>query len=309
MDSTFPRAPNPQSRSCPSRLKAFVGTASPYEEGIDFVAKVAKLLVINIGANPPGTDKPGISEGTADILRMLHFVTPYFNPSNIGTWTFTLGAFLHYLSYEVCHRVGIAASLEALKDQPKAADALMRDEPYLEYIDIPPKELVVLMDALLPLCQQALYSKNGNVGRAGEAALVYLAQIDPVHVTPPFLDFATRALDISAVNLAHQAPAALSALTRLIQPSLRRQPSILLSRLPELLRLSLAGIDSNDQNKTIRTLILYRNLTSWIPVGSIGRSSDAPIDTSSDLNGSIHLGDNLMRAVARVSESEEYLLP
>jgi hypothetical protein len=311
MDSTFPRASNPRSRSCPSRLKAFIGTTSSYEEGIDFVAKVAKLLVINVGLDPPGTEKSEMSQGTADILRMLHFVTPYFNPSNIGTWTFTLGAFLHYLSYEVCHRVGIAAGLETLKEsQPKVAEALLRDEPYLSDIAIPPKELVALMDALLPLCQQALYSKNGHVGRAGEAALVYLAQIDPVHVTPPFLDFATRALDISAVNLAHQAPAALSALTRLIQPSLRRQPSILLSRLPELLRLSLAGIDSNDQNKTIRTLILYRNLTSWIPIGSISRDTEfaTGMDTSSlDANGSMHLGQDLAKVVARVAESEEYL--
>lgn len=308
MDSTFPRAANPRSRSCPARLKAFVGTASSYEEGIDFVAKVAKLLVMNLGVDPPGTVQSGISEGTADILRMLHFATPYFNPSNIGTWTFTLGAFLHYFSYEVCRRVGISASLDTLREsQPNVADALMKHELYLADIAIPPKELVVLLDALLPLCQQALYSKNGHVGRAGEAALVYLSQIDPIHVTPPFLDFATRALDISAVNLAHQAPAALSALTRLIQPSLRRQPSILLSRLPELLRLSLAGVDSNDQNKTIRTLILYRNLTSWIPVGSIGRHSDVLMGKSSDLNGIVHLGHDLMGVLARVSESEEYL--
>jgi hypothetical protein len=171
------------------------------------------------------------------------------------------------------------------------------------------------MDTLLPLCQQALYSKNGHVGRAGEAAMVYLAQVDPVHVAPPFLDFAIRALDISAVNLAHQAPAALSALTRLIQPSLRRQPSILLSRLPELLRLSLPGIDSNDQNKTIRTLILYRNLTSWIPIGSIITSSNSNADSSVSMEvsddifsrGSMHLSYDIAKVISRTVESEEYL--
>jgi len=94
-----------------------------------------------------------------------------------------------------------------------------------------------------------------------------------MNITPSFLDFAIRALDISAVNLAHQAPAALSVLTRLVQPAMRRKPSILLSRLPQLLRLSLAGIDSNDQNKTLRTLILYRNLTSWIPIGSLNNET------------------------------------
>jgi hypothetical protein len=318
MDQSFPRAGNPRTRSCPSRLKAFIGSSSSYEEGIDFVAKVAKLLALNIGVDTPkdsiaadaGRSSSKFSQGTADVLRMLHFVTPYFNPSNIGSWTFTLGAFLHYFSYEVCHRVGVATSVEALKEsQPKVADSLIQMEPYLTAVSIPPKELVAMMDALLPLCQQALYSKNGHVGRAGEAAMIYLAQIDPVHITPPFLDFAISALDISAVNLAHQAPAALSALTRLLQPSLRRQPSILLSRLPELLRLSLAGIDSNDQNKTIRTLILYRNLTSWIPIGSIGSGTIAgETEVSIDTAGSMHLGQDLCAIAARISSSEEYLV-
>jgi len=309
MDSSFPRASNPRTRSCPSRLKAFIGSSSSYEDGIDFVAKVAKLLALNIGINPPGTRKlDSVSEGTADILRMLHFVTPYFNPSNIGTWTFTLGAFLHYFSYEVCHRIGVAASVHTLRRlHPNLVEKLLNVEPYLRHVDIPPAELVVLMDALLPLCQQALYSKNGHVGRAGEAALVYLSQIDPVHVTPPFLDFAIQALDISAVNLAHQAPSALSALTRLVQPSLRRQPSILLSRLPELLRLSLAGVDSNDQNKTIRTLILYRNLTSWLPIGSICSSSCMSLEENGKESGCTHLGKDLMRSISAVVTSDEYL--
>lgn len=308
MDSSFPRASNPRTRSCPSRLKAFIGSSSSYEDGIDFVAKVAKLLALNIGINSPDAENLGtVSEGTGDILRMLHFVTPYFNPSNIGTWTFTLGAFLHYFSYEVCHRVGVAASVNALrKSHPNLVEKLFDVEPYLRRVDIPPAELVSLMDALLPLCQQALYSKNGHVGRAGEAALVYLSQIDPVHVTPPFLDFAIRALDISAVNLAHQAPSALSALTRLVQPSLRRQPSILLSRLPELLRLSLAGIDSNDQNKTIRTLILYRNLTSWLPIGSICSSACVSFDANGKETGCTHLGKDLMKSISGVVTSDEY---
>ena len=125
--------------------------------------------------------------------------------------------------------VSTSCSFESLKSiNPSLAAALCDSEPYLNYVSIEPNELVALLNALLPLCQQALYSKNGYVGRAGEAAMAYLAQIDPIHVTPPFLDFATNALDVSAVNLSHQAPSALSALSRLIQPALRRKPSILL---------------------------------------------------------------------------------
>ncbi len=300
LDKSFPNAANPRSRSCPTRLKVFAGASSSYEEGIDFVAKVAKLLVIGLGT---GTTIDGVSEGTKDVLRFVNFVTPYFNPSNLGSWTFTLGAFLHYFSYEVSCRMGVGGSMNSImENHPELEKALCEVEPSLSVADIPPHEVALLMDALLPLCQQSLYSKNAHVGRAGEAAMVYLAQIDPYRVTPVFIDFAMRALGVSAVNLAHQAPAALSALTRLLQPSLRRDPTILLCRLPDLLRLTLAGIDSNDQNKTIRTLILYRSMTSWIPVGGspkewtyfkesnkeVGDLSGGTMVTGNDLHGHLY---------------------
>lgn len=313
MDTAFPRVGNPRSRSCPARLKTFVGSGSSYEEGIDFVAKVAKLLVTSVGTNPldsSSTDE--MSTGTADLLRFLSFVAPYFNPSNVGVWTFTLGAFLHYLTYELCHRVGIESSMDALqKTRPALYQAAYAAEPRLAAARIPPHEMAVLMHSLLPLCQQALYSKNGQVGRAGEASMVFLAQIDPVHVTPPFLDFSASALDFSAVNLSHQAPSALSALTRLVQPALRKNPSILLSRLPDILRLSLAGVDSNDQNKSIRTLIFYRNLTSWIPVVSDSRHwpilEASPIEVESDRDGMIHVVENVPQITAPFVETKEYL--
>lgn len=145
--------------------------------------------------------------------------------------------------------------------------------------------------------------------------MLYLAQIDPSRITPAFIDFATRALDISAVNLAHQAPAALSALTRLLQPALRGNPNILLVRLPEILRLTLAGIDSNDQNKTIRTLILYRSLTSWIPVGGTPekwKTLQLPASTSKDLSAdeaddTIRLGSDLLGDLYKPTQHPDYL--
>jgi hypothetical protein len=220
MDKSFPRAANPRSRSCPPRLKVFAAAGSSYEEGIDFVAKVAKLLVTTLGTGPQEEDashadsNTTISAGTNDILRFLNFCAPYFNPSNLGSWSFTLGAFLHYFAYEMCCRVGATAALLSLKTtNPALAKSFSEAQPGSTFGAIPPHEVVALMNAMLPLCQQALYSKNGRVGRAGESAMLYLIQIDPVHTTPSFLDFATRALDISAVNLSHQAPAALSALT------------------------------------------------------------------------------------------------
>lgn len=314
MDKSFPRAATPRARSCPARLKSFIGGGGSYEEGMDFVAKVVKLLVVSIGTNELGSSEsaPPMSQGTSDILRFLSFIAPYFNPSNIGAWTFSLGAFLHYFSYELTRRVSSTCSLASLENaNPALASALCEAEPCMKSVSIPPNELAALLHALLSLCQQALYSKNGYVGRAGEAAMAYLAQIDPIHVAPPFLDFATNALDVSAVNLSHQAPSALSALARLVQPSLRRKPSILLRRLPQILQLSLAGIDSNDQNKCIRTLIFYRGLTSWIPV--VAEAKNWPkanvtrMDSAESGDGTLRVGVNTTKQLAMISNSSEYL--
>jgi Proteasome-substrate-size regulator, mid region/Domain of unknown function (DUF3437) len=315
MDPSFPRASNPRTRSCPARLKIFTGSGSSYDEGIDFVAKVAKILVAGLGTGKlmERSNRPAVSEGTNDMLLFLSYVTPYFNPSNLGQWTFTLGAFLHYFSYELCCRLGAAAGNAALKQShPDVLDASLKVQLGSHQSEIPPHEVVLLLDALLPLCQQTLYSKNGHVGRAGEAAMLYLVQIDPTHTTPAFLDFACRALDISAVNLSHQAPAALSALTRLIQPALRSDPAILLARLPEILRLTLAGIDSNDQNKTIRTLIFYRSLLSWLPVGiprdiMVNTRSSATLGGSSSVyHGTLREGKDLYKILLQFNKSSEY---
>ena len=102
-----------------------------------------------------------VSEGTNDVLRFLSFVTPYFHPSNLESWTFTLGAFLHYFAYELACRMGSVAGLQYLQQShPSLATALTEAQPgTAESAEIAAHEVVALMDALLPLCQQALYSK------------------------------------------------------------------------------------------------------------------------------------------------------
>ena len=333
-DTTFPRIANPRSRTCPSKLKIFVGngsgSSSYYDEAMDFIAKITKLLVTGLGTGKQislNTDddedatksttkvRKSISEGTNDMLLFLAYATPYFNPSNMGQWTATLGAFLHYFSYELCCRIGGAAGNETLRlSHPHVIQSLHRTQIGSHCSEIPAHEVVLLLDALIPLCQQTLYSKNSHVGRAGEAAMLYLVQIDPIHTTPSLIDFTCRALDVVSINLSHQAPAAMSALTRLIQPALRCRPHILLSRLPNILHLTLAGIDCNDQNKAIRTLIFYRSLLCWMPIGNASGSrpyENSPVhnDTvamKANNDGTIQFGNNLYETLSRQRQSTEY---
>jgi len=318
-DKSFPRAGMPKSRALPARLKIFLGTGSSYQEGINFVRKMAKLLVFCIGKNdyaepnsttdikPKVKDAP-VSDGTEDILRFFSFVAPYFNPSNTGSWTLPLGILLHYISYSFCERLGLTASQITLSQTHRAlSDHMLEVEPYKKSFEMEGNEIVIILDTLLPLCQQALYSKNSHVCRAGESSLVYLAQIDPVRVCPAFLDSAIVALDICSVTLSHQAPAALSALNRLVVPTLRRNPAMFLERLPAILGLSLAGIDSNDQNKTLRTLALYRNITSWIPIGSLKVVNFYQPPWIIKNNGTWRFSDDFVNNLSSFCKSDKYI--
>ncbi len=323
-DKSFPNASPARSRALPAKLKVFIGDGSQWT---GFVGKIAKLLIFCLGRSDKDealgvsytkfetsqnfTDEEKcmeqtMSDGTADFLQFLSFVTPYFNPSNTGNWTFPLGALLHYLAFDFSHRMGMMAWFSSLTEiEIENHKDLFKAEVYLRSLKLPSNEIVAIFDILLPLCQQALYSKNSYVSRAGEAALFCLAHTDPLHVCPPFLNFLSQALHVSSVNLSHQAPAALSALSRLIQPSLRSNAPILLGSLQEILSLSLAGIDSNDENKTIRTLIFYRNIASWIPVGKI-HFKQKSISPPEHYDGTTCIDSEIYKKNSSTCRSDEY---
>lgn len=94
-----------------------------------------------------------------------------------------------------------------------------------------------------------------------------ICAIDPNigHVIIPFL---LAALDPSAVNQPHQAPAAMHTLNLCFKPLLYPSP-VIIEYLPTLFRLSLAGIDPNDISKTSLTMRLYSTILSFIPILSI----------------------------------------
>ena len=149
-DKTFPRAAEAKSRNVPSRLKSFVWNDSSYQEGVDFVAKVSKLLVFCCGkddgfdeelqlpsvtsatsTDPLSSAGPSVSHGTEDLLRFFSFVGPYFNPSNTGSWTFPLGVMLHYISFELCRRIGRDSSQATLSQTlPTLASTIGEVEPF-----------------------------------------------------------------------------------------------------------------------------------------------------------------------------------
>ena len=70
-----------------------------------------------------------------------------------------------------------------------------------------------------------------------------------------------------------------------------------------MLRLTLAGIDSNDQAKSLRTLVFYRNLVMWVPVGG-------PVTSPREDGGSVtyHGNDGTTQVGERLTETRYGLL-
>ena len=165
-DKLFPNSRGASTRSFPARLKVFVGMNGRYEEGMDFVRRLTKLLMFCCATDSTDSEEStALSPGTSSLLSFLSFITPYYNPSNTGGWTFPLGAFLHYLSFDLCARVGVMAGWKVLKrDHANIADELVEEELYLKNVNMKSNEIVALLDKMLPLCQQVScsFSKIGG---------------------------------------------------------------------------------------------------------------------------------------------------
>ena len=328
-DRSFPTIRPMKSRQIPSFLKTLFSASSggnAYQEGIEFVERLSSLLIFCVGRNDNKQDAQQIpfescsnqlSDGTADLIRFLSFLGPYFNPTNEGVWTFPLGVLLAALCTQFARRLGNELGHSLLVDSYPDVAQEMKLHDHTWHGNIPTFEIPHILDALLPLVQQSIYSKNVFVGKAGEQALFTLSQISPRHVLPYFLDFAMRALDISAIHQSHQAPPALGVLTRLFQTTLRREPSEILRRTPTISTLILAGIDSNDRKKTILTLNLIHSIVTWVPLGPacIEKNESEKTKYCSSLahhgyidftDGTLRLGHNLVERMSTIDQSAEF---
>ena len=251
------------------------------DEGLKFVNKLAKLLVF-CSCNSNSCDESDgeiVSEGISDLLRFLSFLSPYFNPSNTGKWSNGLAQLLRSICFNIAYKVGSSWGHKTLiQTHPKVADQLERYEPSNVRFSMKIKDLVRLLDVLLPLCQEAIYSKNVAMSNSGQVALVDLAHIIPEIVCPFYLEFACNAFHVSSIHQTHQVPTTFSTLVSLICPCLKLQPRLLLNKLPELLNLSLDGISCNDGSKTLRALSFFTAITTFLPIGIVKNYFEHDLD-------------------------------
>lgn len=265
--------PGPEQKRLPSRFRALF---QPPIQHYNRLLLLSKLVVFFLGQGGDATvdvplrpTPPNPEEGEAfgpvpcsgaarHLVLLLSQLRTYYNPSNSGQWSDELGVFLSYLSGAVARRVGWQA---ADRDYGYAGG----DGGEVAIPALPDRDVTAVVEAILPLAHQSLYSKRSAAIAAGEQALKILACLRPASVARLTVPLLVQALDPSSLNTTHQAPAALKALSVVAQPLLVPTP-YLLEALPTLLQWSLPGLDSNDLAKTMATVQFFIAVLDWLPL-------------------------------------------
>ncbi|RLN92861.1 hypothetical protein BBJ28_00007849, partial [Nothophytophthora sp. Chile5] len=200
-------------------------------------------------ANEDGSD----AASTRYVLEILSMMKSFFHPSNVANAANSLGVFVYYLSNALGKRLG-------------REKALAEDARALKLASCGG-----LVDALLEICLLGIYSKNGGVTTKCVYVVKNLMCIDPVRCTTPVMQEMLKALDPMAMSHSHLAATAISSMAVFLYHLMcGRHPGstglFFSTYLDPILKLTLPGIDANDEKKTQSTVRLYFHLLSWLPL-------------------------------------------
>lgn len=205
------------------------------------ISSAASFIVYSLSPRQPETWEY--------LQRLFALIANYFHPSNSGRWSMTIGSFLVHITANLVIRVIEERSAtkagvfeRVVADKTQKAIAAQEHRLTEEFL----RSFVKL---LLPLVQQALHSKLGSVSMQAASAARDLAIMSPELVITPFLMQASDGL--VSVSSPHRTTAALRLLSTIT--------SVFLDTdffpdgaefLPQILMLTLPGIDPNDPTKT-----------------------------------------------------------
>eukprot|EP00941_MAST-03F_sp_MAST-3F-sp1_P002120 g2120.t1 len=229
---------------------------------------ISSFLVTLIGPSTPSA--------LPALLRLLQVTKTYFYPSNSGSWSVNLARLLSGLSKNLAIRIGEeAAELE------RGYSVRRNGHAHLTSTDCR-----AMADALLPLSMQAMYSKSAHMVRAANITVQCFCSICPHRVVEGsnLLTGLEEALGSESIEQSHKTPSALGILGTVTSPLLQPLP-LIASSLPQILELTLNGIDPGDDAKTAGTLNFYGLLLRNIPLyadageGKKNSKSSCPLNT------------------------------
>lgn len=163
------------------------------------------------------------------------------------------------LLFQLCRHVGKSVAIELFGNYSIEGEDAFEQPLHLNTI-------TYIYCSLLPFIIEGLYGKNPIMTQFCSSCLKNLMTIDS-RLGDVIIPFLLSALDPAAVNQSHQAPVAMQTISLCFKSLLYPRP-VIIKYLPDLLRLSLPGLDASDANKTNNTLSMYAGIFSWIPIQS-----------------------------------------
>ncbi len=178
------------------------------------------------GNNYGVQEEQQLSGAAVLFLRLMKSFRTHFHPSNSGSWTNSLGTFIAWYTMYLAKRIGY--------EREQGGGRGVAGGPALSRADV-----LAIVRELLPLAKQLLYTKSSTT--SAETILSNLASISPRETARVIIPLLEEALDpVHSVMHAHQAPSALRAMSKLVQPLMYPRP-YLAEALPILLEWALPG--------------------------------------------------------------------
>lgn len=211
--------------------------------------------------NAEGTQAPA----NQYVLEILNLMKAFFHPSNVANSANALGVSVYFFSNMLARRLG----------HEKVESSGLDSSAKLKLETCHP-----LLDSLLELSFFGIYSKNRSVASKCMYLIKNLVCIDPAHCASPVLQEMMKGLDPMAMSHSHLASTAISTMGVILYHLMcGKDPNgsglFFSTYLAPILKLTLPGIDANDEKKTVSTISLYFHLFSWLPlVNDTGKGSN-----------------------------------
>ncbi|CAN8070175.1 unnamed protein product [Agarophyton chilense] len=196
---------------------------------------------------------PKYPEALSYLERFFTLIANYFHPSNSGSWSSSIGAFLSYVATHLSSRVNEERKATNAGIQTRVLSGRIQKGIAPMEHRLTPEIIDKLVDILRPLIHHGLHSKVMNLSLHSATAAKELALLHPEKVVEPLL---TEAADgLCSVSSPHRTFAALKLLASLTPVFLDRDICPTGGDyLNQALELTLPGIDPNDLGKTEYTL-------------------------------------------------------
>ncbi|EFI28576.1 membrane protein [Coprinopsis cinerea okayama7 len=230
---------------------------------------------LNKKPNPLQTYLGG-SRALDSLARLIASTESFFHPSNSGSWTGDLTAFIKYVVYEFNKRWSTCTSSFIRWHEEQKPDC--KTPKHRRLTKLMKRELVKSLRTVTLL---AMFSQDSTTVSNVQSCLKSMSVLEPDLILEPILERAVPSLE--ALVETQRTIAVIKALCAVAPAIVSREvyyPGA--KHLVPLLQLLIPGIDLNDPSKTLCTTAFISEIAQYIQIGDLTAFDDQGSSSSSD---------------------------